>query len=142
MALYGQVATRTSLLYAFGIAGVLPISIVSLAVTTRYLPPSDFGVLAALLAVSSLITVLGGVGFLQGMMMAAYRLADDEEVDAVAEPRVDDLAADDASAAGIWARGSSSWRRRPPRSACLWRSSAVRSPRRCSTSRISPSRWP
>lgn len=94
MALYGQVATRTSLLYAFGIAGVLPISIVSLAVTTRYLPPSDFGVLAALLAVSSLITVLGGVGFLQGMMMAAYRLADDEEVDAVAEPRVDDLAAD------------------------------------------------
>lgn len=77
MTLYGQTMTRTGAIFAFGLAAVVPFGILSLAVTTRFLDPTEFGQLAILFAVASVVTMFCGVGFLQGTMIVVYGISDD-----------------------------------------------------------------
>jgi O-antigen/teichoic acid export membrane protein len=77
MTLYGQTMTRTGGIFAIGLASIVPFGILSIAITTRYLSPADYGHLAVLFAVGSVVTVFCGVGFLQGTMMTVYGIADD-----------------------------------------------------------------
>ena len=59
----------------------MPFALVSLAITTRYLSLSEFGTLAVLFAVASVVTVLSGLGVMQGTMMAVYGVSDDEDAE-------------------------------------------------------------
>lgn len=77
MAAYGQSMTRTGAIYAVGMASIVPLGLLSVAVTTRYLQPADYGRLAILFAVASVLTIFCGLGIFQGGMMAAYGGADD-----------------------------------------------------------------
>ncbi len=77
MTLYAQMMTRTGTVFAFGLLAIVPFGILSIAVTTRYLAPADYGYLSIFFAVASVVTVFCGVGFLQGTMMTVYGLADD-----------------------------------------------------------------
>ena len=77
MTLYGQTMTRTGAIFALGLVAVVPFGILSLAVTTRFLDPSEFGQLAILFSVASVVTMFCGVGFVQGAMIAVYGIADD-----------------------------------------------------------------
>ena len=77
MTLYGQTMTRTGAIFALGLVSVVPFGILSLAVTTRFLDPTEFGQLAILFAVASVVTMFCGVGFLQGTMIAVYGISDD-----------------------------------------------------------------
>ena|GEM_PF-2881230 len=79
MTLYGQSMTRAGSIFAIGIAAIVPFGVVSLAVTTRYLSPSEFGQLTVLFTVASILTVLCGLGFFQGTFMSTYGISDDGE---------------------------------------------------------------
>lgn len=77
MTLYGQTMTRTGAIFAVGLAAVVPFGILSIAVTTRFLDPTEFGQLAILFSIASAVTMFCGVGFLQGTMIAVYGVSDD-----------------------------------------------------------------
>jgi O-antigen/teichoic acid export membrane protein len=77
MTLYGQTMTRTGAIFALGLVSVVPFGILSVAVTTRFLDPTEFGQLAILFAVASVVTMFCGVGFLQGTMIAVYGISED-----------------------------------------------------------------
>jgi O-antigen/teichoic acid export membrane protein len=81
MTLYGQTMTRTGAIFAFGLVAVVPFGILSVAVTTRFLDPAEFGHLALLFSVASVVTMFCGVGFLQGTMIAVYGISDDGDGD-------------------------------------------------------------
>ena len=55
--------TRAGAIYALGMMAILPAGLVSVAVTTRYLEPADYGRLAILFAVASVLTILCGLGY-------------------------------------------------------------------------------
>ena len=82
MTLYGQMMTRTGSIFAVGMLAIVPFGLVSLAVTTRFLSPDDFGKLAVLFTAASTLTVLGGLGVMHGTLMSVYGLGDDGEGDA------------------------------------------------------------
>ena len=79
MTLYGQLMTRTGAIFAFGLASVVPFGVLSIAITTRYLDPAEYGQLALLFAIGSMVTMFCGVGLLQGTMIAVYGIGDDGE---------------------------------------------------------------
>jgi len=81
MTLYGQTMTRTGSIFALGLAAVVPFGVLSIAVTTRYLAPDEYGHLAILFAVASFVTMFCGIGFLQGTMISVYGIADDGDGD-------------------------------------------------------------
>jgi O-antigen/teichoic acid export membrane protein len=68
--------TRTGGMYAIGLMGIVPFGIISLAVTTRFLSPSDFGRLTIFFAISSVLTILSGIGYAHGAFLSAYGLVD------------------------------------------------------------------
>jgi O-antigen/teichoic acid export membrane protein len=76
MTIYAQTMTRTGGMYAVGLMGIVPFGIVSLAVTTRFLDPSDYGRLTVLFAISSVLTILSGIGYAHGAFLSAYGLVD------------------------------------------------------------------
>lgn len=78
MTLYGQTMARTSAIYALGMLGVVPAGLLSLAITTRFLEPADFGRLAILFAFAALLTIMCGLGSLQGTLLAAYGVGADD----------------------------------------------------------------
>ena len=49
MVSYGQSMTRAGAIYAVGMMAVFPVALLSVAITTRYLEPPDYGRLAILL---------------------------------------------------------------------------------------------
>jgi O-antigen/teichoic acid export membrane protein len=82
MVRYGQALLRSSSIYAVGVGILVPLGLISLAVTTRYLEPAEFGRLTILFAAASLLTIAAGIGVLQGTLMLAYQGgADDEDGD-------------------------------------------------------------
>jgi O-antigen/teichoic acid export membrane protein len=76
MTLFGQTAVRDGFLYGLGMAVIVPLGVVSVAVTTRYLPPAQYGRLAVLFSIASILTVIMGVGFSTGTMLACYGVGD------------------------------------------------------------------
>jgi O-antigen/teichoic acid export membrane protein len=78
MTLYGQSMTRFGGIFTLGILGIVPFGVASLAITTRFLEPADFGRLAVLFAIAALITMMSGAGFLQGTFLATYGIGDDD----------------------------------------------------------------
>ena len=81
MTLFGQAAVRDGVIFALGMAAIVPVGIVSIAVTTRYLSPAEYGQLAVLFAVASIVTIVCGLGFTTGTMMATYGAADGDDAD-------------------------------------------------------------
>jgi O-antigen/teichoic acid export membrane protein len=79
MTLYGQAMTRAGSIFAIGMMAIVPFGIASLAVTTRFLEPADFGRLAVLYAVASVLTVLSGLGIFQGTLITVYGAVDDDD---------------------------------------------------------------
>lgn len=77
MTLYGQTMTRTGTIFALGLVAVVPFGILSVAVTTRFLDPGEFGQLAVLFSIASVVTMFCGVGFLQGTMITVYGISDE-----------------------------------------------------------------
>jgi O-antigen/teichoic acid export membrane protein len=67
-------------IYGLASGAALLVGIVSLAVLTRFLPPAEFGRLAALMFFSALVTVIYNLGLLQGMNRALYGSAGDEDI--------------------------------------------------------------
>lgn len=78
---FGRRLTRDAALYAVGSGVTLAISLVAVAVLTRYLSPGEFGELAVLLFFSALLSVLYNLGFLQGSLIAVFGSAGEEEAD-------------------------------------------------------------
>jgi O-antigen/teichoic acid export membrane protein len=79
MTLFGEVAMRDAAIFGLGMAAIVPLGIVSVAVTTRYLPPAVFGHLAILFAIASTLTVVSAIGFTTGTMLATYGSEGDED---------------------------------------------------------------
>lgn len=79
MTLYGGAMTRAGSVFAIGMMAIVPFGIASLAVTTRFLEPADFGRLAILFAIASVVTVLAGLGVFQGTLIVVYGAVDDDE---------------------------------------------------------------
>lgn len=103
MTLYGQLMTRTGAIFAFGLASVVPFGVLSIAVTTRYLEPAEYGQLAMLFAVASMVTMFCGVGLLQGTMIAVYGIGDDGEdggADGLEADGGDEIGVEHAAAVG------------------------------------------
>ena len=78
LALTGGRVTRDTTIYIFGLMAVGPFSLVSVAVLTRVLAPSQYGDLALLLVFASYLTVLYNTGSLHGTFMWVYGAAEGE----------------------------------------------------------------
>lgn len=81
MGLFGEAITGSGVIYALGVGSGVPFALLSLALTTRYLELSEFGTLAILFAIGSVVTVLSGLGVMQGTIMAVYGVSDDEDAE-------------------------------------------------------------
>lgn len=79
MTLYGGAMTRAGSVFAIGMMAIVPFGIASLAVTTRFLEPADFGRLAILFAIASVLTVVAGLGVFQGTLITVYGAVDDDD---------------------------------------------------------------
>jgi O-antigen/teichoic acid export membrane protein len=79
MRMHGQMMTRTGTIFALGLVSVVPFGVLSIAVTTRYLDPHEYGQLAILFAIGSVVTMFCGIGFQQGVMISVFGIADDGE---------------------------------------------------------------
>ncbi len=75
---FGSRIGRDTVVYALGTAIVLPFSLVTVAVLTRYLTPAEYGQLAVLFVFSGLLTTLYNVGSLQGTLMWVFGSSGDE----------------------------------------------------------------
>jgi O-antigen/teichoic acid export membrane protein len=73
---YGVDISRSTATYALGTAAILPIGIASLAVTTRYLTPTNFGELAVLFTFGALLTTVYNLGTLHGTFMRVFGLGE------------------------------------------------------------------
>lgn len=73
--------TRHSGLYALSAFGVLFLSLINIAVLTRYLDLATFGVLGVLMIFSTMLTVLYNLGSLQGILSSVFGSADDDDAD-------------------------------------------------------------
>ena len=79
MTRYGQAMTRAGSIFTVGMMAIVPFGIASLAITTRFLEPAEFGRLAILYSVASVLTVLSGLGVFQGTLISVYGIGDDDE---------------------------------------------------------------
>ena len=81
LAMLAVTVSRTSLLYALAMGIVVPFGIVSLAFTTRYVDPADYGRLAVLMAVASALTIIGNTGAMHGTLLLVYGMAGEGDAD-------------------------------------------------------------
>ncbi|MGH2945010.1 MAG: lipopolysaccharide biosynthesis protein [Solirubrobacteraceae bacterium] len=79
--LFGSRISRDTAIYVAGTAAVLPFSLVTVAVLTRFLDPSEYGDLAVMFVFASLLTVVYNLGSLQGTLMWVFG-SSGEDVDA------------------------------------------------------------
>jgi O-antigen/teichoic acid export membrane protein len=82
---FGRRLGRDAGIYAAGFAVTLAISLVSVAILTRYLDPAEFGQLAVLLFFAALLTVLYNLGSLQGSLSWVFGSSGEEEANAAAQ---------------------------------------------------------
>ena len=87
-------AGRHAAVYALNYVIVAVLGIATIAVYTRYMSPSEFGVLTVLLAQMSLLTLVFSIGLIQGCLGAVFRETDDED-------GAGDLLGDDDPSAGV-----------------------------------------
>lgn len=88
---------RHTSVYAGGFAATLALSLVSVAVLTRYLTPGEFGRLGVLLVFAALLTILYNLGSLQGAFHRVYGSSGEEEA---TDPEGDGVAGDKRRALG------------------------------------------
>jgi O-antigen/teichoic acid export membrane protein len=81
LAMLASTMSRTSLLYALAMGLVIPFGIVSLAFTTRYVDPSDYGRLAVLMALASAMTIIANTGAMHGTLLLVYGMAGEGDAD-------------------------------------------------------------
>ncbi len=74
--------TRDASIYAAGSFAVLALGLVNLAVLTRMLTPSEFGLLATALVVAEILPLIYNMGSLQGGIGLAFGASGDDEGDA------------------------------------------------------------
>ena len=79
----GRRLSRDTAAYAVTAMLVLPLSLLSVAVLTRYLEPAEFGLLAVMSTFAGLLTVLIGLATLQGTLMVTFGSSGDDELGAV-----------------------------------------------------------
>lgn len=80
MTRYGSRISRDAVLYFLGTAMVLPLSLVNVAVFTRFLDPSEYGDLAVLFVFASSLTVLWNLLTLQGTFLWVFGAGEDAEM--------------------------------------------------------------
>jgi O-antigen/teichoic acid export membrane protein len=78
LTLMGGRFTRDTLIYVVGMLAVGPFSLVSVAVLTRLMVPSQYGELAVLLFLASYLTTLYNTGSLHGTFMWVYGASEGE----------------------------------------------------------------
>ena len=88
LVLFGSKISRDTAVYAAGTAIVLPFSLVTVAVLTRFLDPAEYGQVAVLFVCASLLTTVYDLGSLQGTLMWVFGGAG-EDVDLDAEAGAD-----------------------------------------------------
>lgn len=76
---------RHAVAYGAGSASTAIAALVSVAVFTRYLGPSEFGKMAVLTTISTIVTLLASLTILPGTMRRVYGSTGDGEVDADVE---------------------------------------------------------
>ena len=72
---------HTSRTFAISAFGVLMLGFLNVIVSTRFLNPSEYGELAILLVFSSMLTVIYGLGSLQGTLLVVFGSAGEEDVE-------------------------------------------------------------
>ena len=77
--LFGSRISRDTAIYVAGTAAVLPFGLVTIAVLTRYLSPSEYGELAIVFVFAGLLTTIYNIGSLQGVMMWVFGGSGEEE---------------------------------------------------------------
>lgn len=87
---------RHAAAYGAGSASTAIAALVSVAVFTRYLGPSEFGKMAVLTTVATIVTLLANLTILPGTMRRTYGTTGDGEVDIEAEETAAVVSADPA----------------------------------------------
>lgn len=77
---------RHAVAYGAGSASQAIAALVSVAVFTRYLGPSEFGKMAVLTTISTIVTLLASLTILPGTMRRVYGSTGDGEIDADLDP--------------------------------------------------------
>ncbi|HEX2088125.1 MAG TPA: oligosaccharide flippase family protein [Solirubrobacteraceae bacterium] len=72
---------RDTGVFAAGTAVTLVLAFVQVAVVTRYLSPAEFGELAVYYVFATMLTIVYGLGSLQGTLLRVFGSAGEEEVD-------------------------------------------------------------
>lgn len=80
LASFGRRLGRHSGVYVVGHVALFLFGMLNLAALTRMLPIEEFGRLAVYLVLATLLTTLYNLGSLQGVLMAVFGVADDEEL--------------------------------------------------------------
>jgi O-antigen/teichoic acid export membrane protein len=91
--LAGRIGRHATAYGLAGFAGVLA-GLVSVAVFTRFLDPSEFGKMAVLSTISTIITLIATLGIMQGTMRRVYGTTGDDEAGDVGEIDGEAVAAD------------------------------------------------
>lgn len=89
--IFGLWLSRHSAMYVLAAVITLVLSLIQVAVTTRFLSPTEFGQAALLFFFAALLTILYNLATLQGTYMRAFGSAEDEELDVDPDqPPIDD----------------------------------------------------
>lgn len=88
---FGMWLSRHSAMYVLAAVITLVLSLAQVAVTTRFLDPTEFGQAALLFFFAALLTILYNLATLQGTYMRAFGSAEDEDIDVDPDqPPIDD----------------------------------------------------
>ena len=79
--LLGRSLSRDAAYYTIGMAAVFPLGIATALVSTHYLEPGKYGQLGLLMIFASLVTLVYGLGVIQGTLNWAYGTTGDEDDD-------------------------------------------------------------
>lgn len=75
----GVALSRGTSIYAIGMALAMPLSLISVVVTTAFLDPANFGRLGLLFTYAGMLTILYNLGSLRGTLRLIYGFSDDDD---------------------------------------------------------------
>lgn len=76
--LLGKTLSRDATYYTIGMASVFPLGLANALWVTGYLEPSEYGFLGLLMLLAGLVTMVYGLGIIQGTLMWAYGAAGED----------------------------------------------------------------
>ncbi len=81
LTVFGRRISRDTAIYVVGTCAAFPAGLITVAVFTRYIDPSQYGIMAVLLTYAGLLTTVYNLGSLQGTFRWTFGQGDGEDID-------------------------------------------------------------